>query len=254
MSLSRKLGRKLGISFLFVMASSVSVTMQAQSLSLEHGVLPPTNHPYFPTGVFYSSPIRDNSTAAWYAGALTELSEVSLLDLGSDKTIQVYRLLWLPSLHRPISVRVTINGDGSGSVVTRSTDKHASLIVAKTAKDKPANASGKLVVDVTGKVAEAEVQQVLKQLQSLEYWSMKTEDDTSSYVDEQGRHFPVLGADGARWLLEGVKKGEYHVVDRRMPEYPGSRIAPTQDYARLCRYLLRLGKVDVVDVKEKDVY
>jgi len=74
---------------------------------------------------------------------------------------------------------------------------------------------------------------------------MRTEDNGSGYEDAKGRHFTVLGVDGARWVLEGVKNGEYHVVDRWSPEAAGDKVASSQEFARLCRYFLRLGKVDV---------
>jgi hypothetical protein len=43
--------------------------------------------------------------------------------------------------------------------------------------------------------------------------------------------------DGAGWILEGLRDGEYYVVDKQSPE--------NDSYSQLCRYLLQLGKVDV---------
>jgi hypothetical protein len=105
----------------------------------------------------------------WYSGTLSALQEPSLLALRNDKSIQAYRFLWLPSVHRPISVRLTINADGTGAVVTRSVDSHAGLLT------KPASDTGKLIQDATSIVDEMQVKEALAQLQRLTFWSMPTE-------------------------------------------------------------------------------
>lgn len=257
------LSRKLRIGFLLVTACSLSAPAQVQPMpaesSLERGLWPAPNRQYFPAGVFDSSPVRDNSTADWYAHTLASLAETSLFDLrnrnrsdkdkDNDKAIQAYRFLWLPSLHRPISVRLTINSDGTGTVVTRTIDLHSGSTVKKGVT-KLVNESGEPILDMPNPATKAEVQEVLKQLQSLGFWSLKTEAVASADEDAQGRHYTHLATDGARWLLEGVKNSDYHVVDRWSPEYPGNNVPANQEYAKLCRYLLRLGKVD----KGKDIY
>src|SRR5262249_54821281 len=75
---------------------------------------------YFPSGAFGPSPQSFSET--WYSSTLRALEEPSLFALRNDPSRRVYRFLWLPSFHRPISVRLTINADGSGSIVTRSVD------------------------------------------------------------------------------------------------------------------------------------
>ena len=54
---------------------------------------------------------------------------------------------------------------------------------------------------------------------------------------DQGQYtFGSVGLDGSQWILEGVRGGEYHVVDRWSPK--------DNSYSQLCKYLLRLGKVE----------
>jgi hypothetical protein len=146
--------------------------------------------------------------------------------------MQVYRFLWLPSFHRPISVRLTINADGSGSIVTRSVDSHAGLLT------KPTSDTGKLIHDATSVIDEEQVKEVLAQLQRLMFWSMPTEEEQAlPQSDSAGRPvLRVVGTDGARWILEGVRGGEYHVADRWSPH--------DNTYSQLCKYLFRLGKVE----------
>ena len=215
--------------------------MLGQSPSLGNGSPPTASDKYFPPGVFDTTR-PDNFKEVWYTRTLTALAEPSLYELRADKAVQVYRFLWLPSFHRPISVRLTINSDGTGSVVARSVDKHTGLLTA-TKTD-----TGKLILDTTGEASKTQVQEVLKQLENLGFWFMKAEDDWGGRQDAQGRRIRIMGADGAGWVLEGVKNGEYHIVDRWSPEAAGNSVASNQEYARLCRHFLQLGKVEVKDL------
>jgi len=47
---------------------------------------------------------------------------------------------------------------------------------------------------------------LLAQLRRVDFWSLP------SHTDEEN------GADGAEWIIEGVKEGKYHVVRRWSPE------------------------------------
>lgn len=173
---------------------------------------------YFPANVFLDAAqagFRDK----WYSSTLRALLEPSFFATKSDSSQQVYRFLWLPSFHRPISVRVTVNVDGGGSIVTRSVDSHAGLLT------KPASDTGKLTLDAAIAVNKAQVQEMLEQLQRLDFWSLSAE----LGVDQ-------LGEDGSHWILEGVRAGEYHVVDRWSPT--------DGPFSELCKYLLRLGRVE----------
>jgi len=173
------------------------------------------NSQYFPAGVFdvHVSAIKDK----WYSTALRALQEPSLFALRNDKSQQVYRFLWLPSFHHPISVRLTINIDGSGSIVTRSVDRHTGL------PHKVPSDTGKFLFDKQIRIGDGDVERLLEELQRLAFWSMPTE--------KAG-----FGADGAQWILEGVRRGEYHIVDRWSPD-EGS-------YSELCKHLLRLAAVE----------
>src|SRR5262252_7608510 len=108
---------------------------------------------YFPSGAFGPSPQSFSET--WYSSTLRALEEPSLFALRNDPSRRVYRFLWLPSFHRPISVRLTINADGSGSIVTRSVDSHAGLLT------KPASDTGRLIRDTTVPVDKVQIQDVL---------------------------------------------------------------------------------------------
>ena len=192
---------------------------------------------YFPAGVFDTN--TANSSAMWYGRTLAALEEPSLFAM-NEKTIQVYRFLWLPSFHRPISVRLTVNADGSGSVITKSVDKHMGLLLTKDTDEKLAD-SGKLIIDTTTEASREQIQNLVEQLQSLGFWSLPTEEPDEKEPDSKvipGAHMVrVPPVDGARWILEGLRNGEYHVTDRWSPK--------NNSYSQLCKYLLKLGQVEV---------
>ena len=199
------------------------------SQTIESSPLP--NQQYFPTGVFDTP---HSFRERWYSSTLSALREPSLFALRNDKSIQVYRFLWLPSFQRPISIRLTINADGTGSIVTRSVDSHAGLLA------RPTSDTGKLIRDTTIGVDHAQTKEVLAQLQHLAFWSMPTEEEQAAPPSlgavSGGRPFRQLIADGSQRIFEGLRDGEYHAVDRVSPDH--------NSYSRLCKYLFRLGKVE----------
>ena len=189
---------------------------------------------YFPAGVFNTSTqsskdFRDK----WYSFTLRALHEPSLFALRNDQSLQVYRFLWLPSFHRPISIRLTINAYGSGSIVARSVDNHAGLLT------KPASDTGELILDQTVAIDKIQAQDVLQRLQLLAFWSLPTEEEQQapqSSGESDGPRLRVVQVDGSQWILEGLREGEYHVVDRWSPQ--------ANSYSQLCKHLLQLGKVE----------
>lgn len=79
-------------------------------------------------------------------------------------------------------------------------------------------------------IPRGQVQQFLNLLQKGAFW-------TSPTGGLGG------GNDGARWIMEGVHSGVYHVVDRWSPE--------KSDHASMCLFLLSLSKIRV---EAKDIY
>jgi hypothetical protein len=170
---------------------------------------------YFPTGAFDIDRVN-SGRATWYANTLVALDEPSLFASRDDKSLQVYRFLWLPSFQLPISVRLTVNPDGTGLIVARSVDTHTGVL-GKIASD-----TGRLVVDKNVVVEKAQVDVFLRELQAFSFWTMPTEIRQS-------------GMDGAQYILEGVRRGEYHVVDRWSPQ--------ASTYLGVCKHLIRLAGI-----------
>ena len=121
-----------------------------------------------------------------------------------------YRVLCLPSFERPVAVRVE---RGAGGARLRAVELDG------VDGRKP----GALAREERRAVTVAEWEALERLLEAADYWALPTDDP------ERG------GYDGTRWVLEGVRGGRHHVVDRWEPW-------PDRDPAvgAACLYLLRL--------------
>jgi hypothetical protein len=175
------------------------------------------NPRYFPSGVLDQGPRPTDFIERWYSANLRAAAEPSLFEDASDKTLHVYRFLWLRSFHHAVVVRVTIQPDGTGMVVSK--------IIGGAGGYKPE----KVIKEFSAAVTASQIQKMFDLIQKANFWTLRsTEEDVS-------------GVDGAQWVIEGLQGGKYLVVDRWSPR--------DNAYSRLCDYLLNIGKVH-----EKPVY
>jgi hypothetical protein len=176
---------------------------------------------YFPVGVF--SPHEDgmNWIAKFYSSSLAAMQEAPLSFI-KDKNIETYRFLWLRSFHPPVSIRFYRANNQSYMVVKQ-------LSGVGVPENGEANFPKTLTVNETRPVTEAEWQRFQELLKKSGFWSIPTEDGKP------------IGLDGAGWLFEGVKSGQYHVVDRQSPEQG--------DFREACVYLLRISGVKIDESK-----
>ncbi len=68
---------------------------------------------------------------------------------------------------------------------------------------------GKLIRHVTRPLPRQQTQDFLGRVERVRFWEMPTEERKSS---------DVVCLDGAYWIIEGVKGGSYHVVERYCPD------------------------------------
>jgi hypothetical protein len=147
---------------------------------------------FFPSGVFGETPQLDRGTSKWYSSQLRALNETSLWALSKMESSQSYRFLWLRTWDHPVSIRFDANNDGTGRLITK--------MSSGTGGYDP----GKLVLDHTRQLTKDQVARLLLNIETAEFWGLPTNEATS-------------GKDGARWIIEGVRQGRYHIVDRWSP-------------------------------------
>lgn len=150
---------------------------------------------FFPAGAFSDKPDVHEMTAAWYSRHLTAMEEPSLLKRAAErKEAEIYRFIWLRSFHPPYVFRLEVRADGTGT------------LVVKNASGSGGYDPGRLVLSKTLALDARKARQFTSALGQLNFWQLATRDPARS------------GHDGAQWILEGVKGGRYHVVDRWSPE------------------------------------
>jgi hypothetical protein len=151
---------------------------------------------YFPDGVFEQQKKANDFVVGWYSEQLKALVEPSLWETSKNAKEQAYRFLWLRSFHHPVVVRLSVNSDGTGTLVT------------KVANGQGGYKAGKLIENRTTQLSKQEVQGFLDRVEELKYWELPTREEKTN----------VIGVDGAQWVVEGVRNGTYKVVDRWSPE------------------------------------
>ena len=174
----------------------------------------PVTTQYFPELAFENSKELNNFVVEWYTKNLLALQEPSLFETSKDKRIHCYRFLWLRTFDEPIAVRLIVDPEGTG------------LIVLKIASGASGYDPGILTTNETVPLMRSEVDNFLEQMNRAKFWQQPTREKTDA-----------IGLDGAQWIFEGVKFGNYHIVDRWSPKMGA--------YRETALLLLRLSKIKV---------
>jgi hypothetical protein len=147
-----------------------------------------TDHSYFPIKTKDGTEGLSEFEAQWYGKSLERMKEPRLTDFTNDSSVELYRIMILPTWGNSIVVRVRKNGDVY-SLSARRLNGQAGYdpgILAE-AKNVELTASDARSLDAL--------------IWNLHFFQLPTTDD--------GR-----GNDGDEWVLEGVAHGKYHVVTR----------------------------------------
>ena len=146
---------------------------------------------YFPPGSLSDRADVQNFIENWYSKHLRSMGEVPVYPAVAD--LHLYRLTWLRTFHHPLVFRLEIRSNGTAMLYTKMTN------------GKGGYAPGKLIPTEEKHLTKLQVDKLLKGLNSMRFW-------TAPSLDENH------GLDGARWILEGVNNGLYHVIDRWSPQ------------------------------------
>jgi hypothetical protein len=171
---------------------------------------PPTR--FFPAMAFDEREDLSDFTERWYSKHLQAMAEPSLWALSrKDRVPSVYRLLWLPSFHHTVCVRMERSPEGA--------KLHAKVLDGMGGYE-----PGLVAIDRNLELTDEEWNGLEQGMEQAQFWAMPTR-----YPDDGG-------CDGDELIVEGIRGGTYHVVDRWMPEAA---------YKELCRHMLDLADLDV---------
>jgi hypothetical protein len=156
----------------------------------------------------------------WLQMHLSAMEEPNIAMLAKkDRAATVYRFLWLPSFHNPISFRFV------------KTDKEVVLHAARlngTGGAQP----GRILARKTVRLNRAHWERIASHLEKAQFWTLPT---------IKRPPFGETALDGDTLVVEGVKDGKYHVVIRQQ--------STGGDFVDLCQAMLFMsGIVDVRNI------
>jgi hypothetical protein len=132
--------------------------------------------------------------ADWCSTQLRALKEPSLFELAHDPRAQTYRFLWLRTFHHPIAIRVDLKPDLTGT------------LTSKVGSGAGGYSPGSLIQNSSQALDQTQVRSLLALINRSNFWT------APNPVNDQ------TGTDGSHWIIEGVRNGKYHVIDRWMPK------------------------------------
>jgi len=150
---------------------------------------------YFPPKTFGKGQWAE-SEASLYSFILKKLEEPPLFTKAQNPSAEAYRFLWLRTFHNPIAVRVEVQPDGSSILAIKVAGGHAGFPRTIT----------KLIQSTTRSLSRQQTDEFRKKAQAQGFWNAATHDKGGPAATD---------CDG--WILEGIEKGNYHVVGRAIP-------------------------------------
>lgn len=145
---------------------------------------------FFPPGVLDARPDLHTFRSEWYVRHLVAMQEQPLYP-PSDGSLCCYRLLYLPTFRHPVVVRLAPT-----ETAWRATCKRTNGFGGYDA--------GQLAIESEHSLTKAETQRFSRLLDDSGFWVLPTAEVSA-------------GLDGTQVILEGVRNGKYHVVDRWSP-------------------------------------
>jgi len=184
--------------------------MRVISLLLVAAALPAQT--FFPPGLL-------DPQAQRYSEFLKALHEPSLWELSQhDSKAEAYRFFWLRTFDHPVAIRLVVRPSGSGWVNLRVTTGQGGY------------AHGRISRYSVSWATKAKTQSWIAAFDRAGFWGLPTLPPPDD----------AIRLDGAQWIFEAVKNGQYHVVDRRSP-VPGDPVRTLGiDGLQLVRHHLRL--------------
>ena len=153
---------------------------------------------YFPSGALGKTPQSSEAVAGRYSQFLKAMREPSLYELAQQNSgDEAYRFLWLREFDRPVIIRFVVKPNGTGWFYRR--------VESGTGISAP----GRTIDRGMSWSWKSRTASFLNTIETTGFWNLPSfsEDNANS-----------LASCRAHWVLEGVRNGQYHVVDRCSPD------------------------------------
>ena len=152
--------------------------------------------PFPKVDVITGEPPLDEFRLAWYSKQLAAMGE-STLPRGSAES---YRFLWLRSFHHPVAVRMSRLGSRC-------------VLLAKELDGAGGYEPGRLVKRLARTLSDEDCNSLTRHIAALDFWQRQPVEPTDA---------ETVHLDGAQWILEGQRNGNYHLWDVWSPGESGS--------------------------------
>ena len=152
----------------------------------------------------------------WYSSVLEACGEPLLYNYHGED--EIYRFTWLRSFHAPVVIKI---------------QKHDFnfIFTAKKLRPEYKDYPAEVIVSDSVFISWFKWYHFKNKLNNTSFWNMPMDDNAD------------IGTDGARWIIEGFKDGQYHFIDRWS--------AKESDFGKACLYLI---KISNLGIKEEDIY
>lgn len=149
---------------------------------------------------YYGHTVRDNGFVTrrtdqahfnewWYSNKLYKSREPVLYNGWFEH--EIYRFTWLRSFDEPVVIRIE-NKEDSIRLFVKMLDYDDFYV------------SNEIILNDTIVLNASQWTEFTEKLKKIDFWSIDPIENTHG----------AIGTDGAQWILEGLKDGEYHMVDR----------------------------------------
>jgi hypothetical protein len=156
----------------------------------------------------------DISMSEYYVSILSAGHEPPLATL-NEMNRETYRFLWFPSFDPALVIRAERRG-GSYHLIVRQ--------ISVSFNPDTHKMTSKLEREIDKTLVKEQWEGLVAAIKRADYWKLPSSS-------------PPYGKDGASWVLEGMKRGQYHIVDRWSPRDGAYRDA--------CLYMLALAGIPV---------
>lgn len=140
---------------------------------------------------------------------------------------EIYRITFIPTFYNPIKIRVEKR-------------KNSIVLIAKRLSGQGGYDPGKLKTEKRQRLHLWDWNRLLDLLKEAGFWELPYLEKEPE-PNEKGEMTICL--DGSEWVIEGVKNGQYHVVNRYCPE--------VKSFQTIGLYLVKLSGLKV---KERELY
>ncbi len=129
----------------------------------------------------------------YYSSFLSKLNQESIYEKMTDISKHIYRFIWLRSFHDPITITIEI------------LDKEYGELHFQKFNVSRFYSENEIVINNFIKLTPININILLGVIKECDFWGAPSKNPYSH------------GLDGSTWIIEGLREGKYHIIERWSP-------------------------------------